>query len=105
MGILHAMAYGLPAVLNDTHNSTEAEAFENGKCGLMFREYDTKSLAQTICRLLSDADELKKMGRYAQERVFERYTMDNMVSNYCAAIEDAASRASHATGVEIHEKA
>ncbi len=86
LGILHAMAYGLPAVLNDTHNSTEAEAFENGKCGLMFKEFDVADLAKTIQTLLNDARKIKLMGEYAQKRAFKCYTMDNMVENYCAAI-------------------
>lgn len=90
LGILHAMAYGLPAVLNDTHNSTEAEAFENGKCGLMFKEFDVADLARTIQTLLNDERNTNLMGEYAQRRVFKYYTMDNMVRNYCAAIEYAA---------------
>lgn len=86
LGVLHAMAYGLPAVLNDTHNSTEAEAFENGKCGLMFKEFDVADLAKTIQTLLNDERNTNLMGEYAQRRVFKYYTMDNMVRNYCAAI-------------------
>lgn len=89
LGILHALSYGLPAILNDTHNSTEAESFENGKTGRMFKEFDAKSLAVTIAGLLDDEGARAAMGKYAQERVFKYYTMAAMVNNWCEAIEDA----------------
>lgn len=90
LGVLHALAYGLPSVLNDTHNSTEAEAFENGKCGRMFKESDVVDLSRTILELLGDEVAMKEMGRYAMARINKYYTMEAMVDNYYKALEDAA---------------
>ena len=89
LGASHAMAYGVPCVLNDTHNSTEVEVFENGKTGKMFKEFDIDSLATTIADLLKDEATLKKMGAYGQQRVFKNYSMEAMINNFCSAVDDA----------------
>jgi len=89
LGIIHALSYALPGVLNDTHNSTEAEVFENGKTGRMFAESSIESLAETIARMLDDECTCKRMGKYAQSKVFKYYTIDQMVNNWCAAVEQA----------------
>lgn len=89
LGASHAMAYALPCVLNDTHNSSEVEAFEDGKTGRMFKEFDIDSLASTIAGLLNDETALKQMGAYAQQRVFAKFSMETMIKNFCAAVDDA----------------
>lgn len=93
LAILKALSYGLPAVLNDTHNSTEAEIMENGKTGLLFKEHDTEDLARTLDELMSDEGRREKMSEYSRKVAFENYSMDMMINNFSAAIEDAASQA------------
>lgn len=94
LGVLHAHAYKLPAILNDTHNSTEAEAFINGKSGLMFNEFDVHDMVRKI-KVLLDNEKLRiEMGEFAQKRVFKDYSMASMINNYCNAIEDAANQVS-----------
>ncbi len=90
LGILHALAYGLPGILNDTHNSTEVEVFENGATGLMFKEFDTESLAQAVKKCLSNEGARYKMGEHGRTKVFTCYTMQSMIDNFCEAIEDSA---------------
>ena len=34
-------------------------------------------------------EEMKKMGEYAKEKAYSKYSMRQMVSNYCMAIEAA----------------
>ena len=97
LAILKALSYGLPAVLNDTHNSTEAEIMENGKTGLLFKEHDTEDLARTIDELMSDEERRDKMCEYSKKIAFENYSMDMMINNFSAAIEDAASQVKGAT--------
>ena len=97
LAILKALSYGLPAVLNDTHNSTEAEIMENGKTGLLFKEHDTEDLARTLDELMSDEGRRGKMCEYSRKVAFENYSMDMMINNFSAAIEDAASQVKGAT--------
>ena len=89
LAILKALSYGLPAVINDTHNSTEAEIMENGKTGLLFKEGDVDDLARVLDELMSNDARWKEMSEYSKKVAYENYSMEQMVNNYCAAIEDA----------------
>ena len=93
LAILKALSYGLPAVINDTHNSTEAEIMENGKTGLLFKESDTEDLARALNDLMSDEKRWNEMSTYSKKIAYENYSMDSMVNNFCAAIEDAHAQA------------
>ena len=91
LSILHAFSYGLPVVThaNAANQMPEFEAMEDGKTGLVFKENDISDMVDKIVYLLDNKDKLAGMGQYAQELAFERYSMDNMINNYCAAIEAA----------------
>ena len=89
LAILKALSYGLPVVINDTHNSTEAEIMENNKTGLLFRESDVKDLACKLNELMSDENRWQEMSSYSRKVAYENYSMDQMVDNFCSAIEDA----------------
>lgn len=93
LAILKALSYGLPAVINDTHNSTEAEIMENGKTGMLFKENDTYDLSSVLDELMKDEERWRKMSEYSQKVAFENYSMDQMVDNFCAALEDAHKQA------------
>lgn len=89
LAIVKALSYGLPAVINDTHNSTEAEIMENGKTGLLFRESDAEDLARVLDDLMSNETRWQEMSNYSKKTAYENFSMDSMINNYCAAIEDA----------------
>lgn len=93
LAILKALSYGLPVVINDTHNSTEAEIMENGKTGLLFKESDTYDLASTLNILMSDEARWKEMSAYSKKIAYENYSMEQMIDNFCAALEDAHEQA------------
>ena len=91
LGILHAFSYGLPVI---THNNVknqgpEYEAMEDGLTGLTFKENDVADMVDKIEYLLDHDEERQKMGRYAKNLVFEKYSMSAMIDNFCKAIEAA----------------
>lgn len=91
LGLIHAMAYGLPVVVhgNSEHQMPEFEAMEDGKTGLTFEENSVADLARKLDYSFSHPEEMKKMGEYAKEKAYSKYSMRQMVSNYCMAIEAA----------------
>lgn len=94
LSILHSFSYALPVVTheNAANQMPEFEAMEDGKTGLVFKENDISDMVDKIVYLLDNKDESAGMGRYAQRLAFERYSMDNMINNYCAVIEAAYKR-------------
>ena len=92
LSILHAFSYGLPVVThcNVDHQMPEFEAMEDGKTGIVFNEGDVNDMVDKIATLLDAPSKLSEMSGYAKRLAYERYSMDNMVENYCEAIEAAA---------------
>ena len=92
LSILHAFSYGLPVVThrNVDHQMPEFEAMEDGKTGIVFNEGDVNDMVGKIAALLDAPSKLLEMSGYAKRLAYERYSMDNMVENYCEAIEAAA---------------
>ena len=91
LGILHAFSYGLPVI---THNNVknqgpEYEAMEDGRTGLTFNENDVADMVNKIEYLLDHDEERQRMGRYAKNLVFTKYSMAAMIDNFCNAIETA----------------
>ncbi len=91
LSILHSLAYGLPVVVNDcpSHNGPEYEILQEGVNGFTFREGDAASLSSVVSKALRSSVKLSEMGRSGAEKVRREYSMDNMVSNFCEAIEAA----------------
>ena len=89
LAIMHAFAYGVPVVThgNAVHQMPEFEAMEDGATGLTYRENDSGDLAAKIAALLGDEDKRRGMGGNARRIVENKYTMDAMVENFCAAID------------------
>lgn len=92
LSILHAFSYGLPVVThgNVDHQMPEFEAMEDGKTGIVFKEGDLDDMVGKIAALLDVPSKLLEMSGYTKRLAYERYSMDNMVENYCEAIETAA---------------
>lgn len=93
LSILHAFSYGLPVVThgNIDHQMPEFEVMEDGKTGAVFGEGNLDDMVGKIAALLDAPSKLLEMSGYAKHQAYERYSMNNMVENYCEAIEAAAN--------------
>ena len=94
LSILHSFSYGLPVIThgNAEHQMPEFEVMEDGKTGLCFEEGDKTDLERKICSLLGNESARLKMGNYCRILAYERYSMAQMVSNFCDAIEVAHNK-------------
>lgn len=79
---LEAMSYSLPVITSDT-NGTSCY-IENGKNGYVFKDNDKADLMNKLSIILSNRNNLVKMGCYSYQLVTQKYTF----SNYKAAIEE-----------------
>jgi glycosyltransferase involved in cell wall biosynthesis len=92
LSLLHAFGYGLPVVTSDrlaAHNP-EIEAFRDGANGLLYRDGDVPSLVAALARLLAEPALADRLGVEALRTVRERFTLDNMVDGFAAAIRHCA---------------
>lgn len=91
LSILHSFSYGLPVIThgNSKHQMPEFEVMENGKTGLCFEEGNDADLEKKLCLMLSDESARLTMADHCQQLAFKRYSMTQMVLNYCNAIEAA----------------
>ena len=89
--ILHSFSYGLPVIThgNAAHQMPEFEAMEDGKTGFCYAEGDAEDLVAKTDMLLSDEKRRTEMARYCLMVAHEKYSMTQMIENYCAAIEAA----------------
>ena len=91
LSIIHSMSYGVPVVAHNVveHQMPEFEIMENGRTGLCFVENDVADLVARIADILADEPRRRKMAEYSQRAAFEKYSMNQMVENFCAAVEAA----------------
>lgn len=91
LSIIHAFAYGLPAVChhNSRHHGPEFEAMKDGLTGYVFKEGNVGDLSSQIERLFTNEPKRKEISAYVKNLAFDRYGIDSMVDNFCAAIEEA----------------
>ncbi len=75
LSLIHAMAYGLPAVLHDNANDQmpEYSAFESGLTGRCFARGDTAALAATLREMIDDFDALCAFSGESLRRVEDDY--------------------------------
>ena len=89
LSLIHAMAYGLPAVVHN-HRPThmpEITAFEAGVTGVNFTKGDEGSLAKKLGMLLGDPTARSTMSEKAQERVERLYNTCTMAERFCKLVE------------------
>ncbi len=93
LSIIHAFGYGLPVIThsNDWHQMPEFSILREGQNGMTFTEGSSRALADTAMRLLEAPEMRDHMSRCARETVEQRYTMDNMVEKFDAAIQAASA--------------
>ena len=88
LSLIHAMAYGLPAVLHDdrlTH-MPEIAAFQEGVTGYSFEKGDPVSLAARLARLLDDHEAMARMSAVALDRVHATYNTNAMADRFVEAV-------------------
>lgn len=76
--VLESMAAGCAVV--STNVGGVAEAVVNGESGVLVPPSDVRSLAAAMVHLLDRPDEAKRMGARARQTIFDRYSIDRMVS-------------------------
>lgn len=86
LSLVHAMAYGLPAVLhgNRWHHMPEIAAFSAGETGLSFHEGGAESLAKAIGQLIYAPAVLDRMSANASAIVRTTYNTASMADTMVA---------------------
>ena len=89
LSLIHAFAYGLPAIISSDMNDHNPEAllFRDGECGATFLRDDVDSLADTICRQLGNPDALQAQGARAYVIAHDRLGIDRMAARFLAALD------------------
>jgi glycosyltransferase involved in cell wall biosynthesis len=80
LSLIHAFAYGLPAVMHDDRNlhMPEHAAFENDENGCSFEKDNARSLATAIVGLIDDNVRLEKYSQSALEKADNEFNVDVM---------------------------
>lgn len=84
LSLIHAMAYGLPAVVHDDRQThmPEIAAFEAGVTGESFAKGDPAALARTLAALLAAPETRTRMSHEAQRRTDETYNTRAMAERF-----------------------
>jgi glycosyltransferase involved in cell wall biosynthesis len=85
--LVEAMSVGLPSVVSDI--AANAQLIEPGVHGLHAKVGSADAIADSLVRLLEDADARASMGRAARQRVTENYSTDRILDIYERLFEDA----------------
>ena len=88
---MHAFGYGLPVITSDdipSHNP-EINAIVDGENGMLYREGDPASLAESILKLVQDPELHSRMSAAAQDSVRGEHgwTIQNMVNGFIDCID------------------
>ena len=78
--LLEAMASGLACVATNVGGS--AEVLAGGACGVLVSPNDVEQLADAIIRLVSNPNEMKRLGMLARQRVVDHYSLDAVGEQY-----------------------
>lgn len=75
LSLIHAMAYGLPCLINDDRwgNNPEISAFENNETGQAFARDDVFNLADRLNGMIRDAASLNRWSQAALKRAHEQF--------------------------------
>ncbi|MEX2580996.1 MAG: glycosyltransferase family 4 protein [Verrucomicrobiales bacterium] len=89
--ILEAMSASLPVLVSDVGGSRESVV--DGKTGRLVPPSDEAALVETLRELLTDPEELWRMGQAGRQRYAERFTFETMYANYTTLYERLVPRA------------
>jgi glycosyltransferase involved in cell wall biosynthesis len=80
VALLEAMDSGLPVVA--TRVEGVEEVIQNESQGLLVPPEDARALAESLTKLVADAGLRRRIGRGAQMRMRQSYTIDIMCERY-----------------------
>lgn len=88
LSLIHALAYGLPAIVHDDRwrHYPEIAALCPGGNGLVFRRGDAASLARTISAALNDLAGLERMSAEAVETTRRSFNAEDMAERFCRVV-------------------
>ncbi len=94
LSLLHAFAYGLPALIHDNRaaHMPEADALVPGTNGATFAEDDSDSLAREMRRMVSSGDDYRRMQEGAFATAYGAWSGEHMTARYIAALDAACRR-------------
>ena len=78
--LLEAMASGLACVATNVGGS--AEVLAGGACGVLVSPNNVEQLADAIIHLVSNPNEMKRLGMLARHRVVDHYSLDAVGEQY-----------------------
>tara|TARA_R110002096_G_scaffold285073_2_gene478883 strand:+ start:703 stop:1848 length:1146 start_codon:yes stop_codon:yes gene_type:complete len=78
--ILEAMSTGLPVIASDVGGN--AEAVIDGRTGRIVSPGDSEQLVEALTTLISDPEQLARMGREGRQRFVEKFSFDTMFEKY-----------------------
>lgn len=78
--VLEAMAAGLPVVANDSGGTRELVL--DGRTGLLLRDREPPTIAQSLIRLMHDARLASRLARSGQAHVMKHFSMTRMTQAY-----------------------
>jgi len=89
LSLIHAMAYGLPAIVSDDRwgNMPEITAFTSGRTGVPFAKDDAAGLADKIALIIDDTASLDGWSKEAARRADDLYNTRNMADRVIALID------------------
>jgi glycosyltransferase involved in cell wall biosynthesis len=92
LSLIHAMAYGLPAVVHGdpTNQMPEFAAFENEVNGLSFERGSAASLSSTVNRLFESELRREAMSKSARARVCRTFNVPDMTRRFMEMIDGVA---------------
>lgn len=94
LSLIHAMAYGLPAIVHGEKRAhmPEIAAFEDNVTGLSFPPGDDESLAALLAENIDDFDVLNNLSKNASLKLVNNYTTKSMSARFihlCNLLNDA----------------
>jgi glycosyltransferase involved in cell wall biosynthesis len=98
LSLIHAMAYGLPAVVHDDRrrHMPEIAAFLDGVTGRSFVREDARDLARCLAILLTDAPLLERFSKQGVEVTATRFNTVMMAERFADALRQSREPAGHA---------
>lgn len=92
LSLFHAFGYGLPVVTHDNpdHQMPEFDALRDMENGVLYRYGSQESLADTLERLLNDAELARNLGVQAQKCSRKVHNVDIMAARIAGIITAAA---------------
>lgn len=92
LSLIHAMAYGLPAVVHDNRlkHMPEIDALKPGENGVTFRFEDSLSLSKSILQALEYEPDLRRMSECAIETTQNSFNTDDMAERFIRMIDELA---------------